>query len=61
MPASMIDFAIEVESSRHLSSYDAIFQACMLRFRPIMVTTSAPILGALPLALRFGEGPKSGS
>jgi multidrug efflux pump len=52
----MIDFAIEAKRSRHLSSYDAIFQACMLRFRPIMMTTSAAILGAVPLALSFGAG-----
>ena len=52
----MIDFAIDAKRSRHLSSYDAIFQACMLRFRPIMMTTSAAILGALPLALSFGNG-----
>jgi multidrug efflux pump len=39
-----------------LSSYDAIYQACRLRFRPIMMTTSAAILGAMPLALSFGNG-----
>ncbi len=52
----MIDFAIEAKRTRHLSSYDAIFQACMLRFRPIMMTTSAAILGAMPLAMSFGNG-----
>ena len=52
----MIDFAIEAERGQHLSSYDAIFQACMLRFRPIMMTTAAAILGAVPLALSFGNG-----
>jgi multidrug efflux pump len=52
----MIDFAIDAERSQHLSSYDAIFEACMLRFRPIMMTTSAAILGAVPLALSFGNG-----
>jgi multidrug efflux pump len=52
----MIDFAIEAERSQNLSSYDAIFQACVLRFRPIMMTTSAAILGAVPLALSFGNG-----
>jgi multidrug efflux pump len=52
----MIDFAIYAKRSRNLSSYDAIFQACMLRFRPIMMTTSAAILGAVPLALSFGAG-----
>jgi multidrug efflux pump len=52
----MIDFAIEAKRAEHLSSYDAIFQACRLRFRPIMMTTSAAILGAVPLALSFGNG-----
>ena len=52
----MIDFAIEAKRSEHLSSYDAIYQACRLRFRPIMMTTSAAILGAAPLALSFGNG-----
>ncbi|HUI11974.1 MAG TPA: efflux RND transporter permease subunit [Xanthobacteraceae bacterium] len=52
----MIDFAIEAKRSRNLSSYDAIFQACLLRFRPIIMTTSAAILGAMPLAMSFGNG-----
>ena len=52
----MIDFAIEAKRSRDLSSRDAIFEACMLRFRPILMTTSAAILGAVPLALSFGNG-----
>jgi multidrug efflux pump len=52
----MIDFAIEAKRSQHLNSYDAIFQACALRFRPIMMTTTAAILGAVPLALSFGNG-----
>jgi multidrug efflux pump len=52
----MVDFAIDAKRSRNLGSYDAIFQACMLRFRPIMMTTSAAILGAVPLALSFGNG-----
>jgi multidrug efflux pump len=39
-----------------MSARDAIFQACVLRFRPIMMTTTAAILGAVPLALSFGEG-----
>ncbi len=52
----MIDFAVEAKRSRNLSSYDAIFQACLLRFRPIMMTTSAAILGAIPLAVSFGNG-----
>ena len=52
----MIDFAIEAKRSHHLSSYDAIYEACLLRFRPIMMTTTAAILGAIPLALSFGQG-----
>jgi multidrug efflux pump len=52
----MIDFAIGAKRSRNISSYEAIYQACLLRFRPIMMTTSAAILGAVPLALSFGSG-----
>jgi multidrug efflux pump len=52
----MIDFAIEAKRAQHLNSYDAIFQASLLRFRPILMTTSAAILGAIPLALSFGNG-----
>ena len=52
----MIDFAIEAKRSQNLNSHDAIFQACLLRFRPIMMTTTAAILGAIPLAVSFGNG-----
>ncbi len=52
----MIDFAIEAKRARNLGSYDAIYEACLLRFRPIMMTTAAAILGAVPLALSFGNG-----
>ena len=52
----MIDFAIDAKRSHNSSAYDAIYQACVLRFRPIMMTTSAAILGAVPLALSFGAG-----
>jgi len=52
----MVDFAIEAKRARDLNSYDAIFEACLLRFRPIMMTTAAAILGAIPLALSFGNG-----
>ncbi|MBU6461159.1 MAG: efflux RND transporter permease subunit [Bradyrhizobium sp.] len=52
----MIDFALDAERSRGLSSRDAIYQACLLRFRPIMMTTMAAMLGALPLAVGMGEG-----
>jgi len=52
----MIDFAVEARRSRQLSAYDAIVEACLLRFRPIMMTTTAAILAALPLAISFGNG-----
>jgi multidrug efflux pump len=52
----MIDFAVEARREQGLNAREAIFQACILRFRPIMMTTAAAILGAIPLALSFGEG-----
>jgi len=52
----MIDFALAAERNEGLSPRDAIFQACLLRFRPIMMTTMAALLGALPLALGHGTG-----
>ncbi|MTJ83590.1 MAG: nodulation protein [Telmatospirillum sp.] len=52
----MIDFALDAERNQGLSPRDAIFQACLLRFRPIMMTTMVALLGALPLALGHGEG-----
>jgi multidrug efflux pump len=52
----MIDFALAAERTQNLSSRDAIYQACLLRFRPIMMTTCAALLGALPLAIGMGEG-----
>jgi multidrug efflux pump len=52
----MIDFALDAERNRHLNARDSIFEACKLRFRPIMMTTFAALLGALPLAIGFGEG-----
>jgi multidrug efflux pump subunit AcrB len=52
----MVDFAIQAEREQHLTSHDAIRQACLLRFRPIMMTTMAALLGALPLALGRGTG-----
>ena len=52
----MIDFAIEAQRSRSLPARDAIFEACALRFRPILMTTLAAIFGALPLAIGTGEG-----
>jgi multidrug efflux pump len=52
----MIDFAIHEKRVNNRGARDAIFQACLLRFRPIMMTTMAAILGAVPLALSFGNG-----
>jgi multidrug efflux pump len=52
----MIDFALQAERQEGKSSTDAIFEACMLRFRPIMMTTMSALLGALPLALLTGTG-----
>jgi multidrug efflux pump len=52
----MIDFALEAQRQGGLNAHDAIYQACMLRFRPIMMTTLAAMLGALPLALISGDG-----
>jgi multidrug efflux pump len=52
----IIDFALEAERSRGLSPLEAVREACLLRFRPILMTTLAAALGALPLAIGFGEG-----
>ncbi len=52
----MIDFALDAERSEGMSPRDAIYQACLLRFRPIMMTTMAAILGALPLLAGTGTG-----
>jgi multidrug efflux pump len=52
----MIDFALDAKRTRNLDSREAIFQACLLRFRPIVMTTMAAMLGAVPLAASFGNG-----
>jgi multidrug efflux pump len=52
----MIDFALDGERTRGLTSRQAIYEACLLRFRPIMMTTSAALFGALPLAIGLGDG-----
>jgi multidrug efflux pump len=52
----MVDFALEGEREHGKSAHDAIYEACMLRFRPIMMTTMAALLGGLPLALGTGYG-----
>ncbi|WP_313384481.1 multidrug efflux RND transporter permease subunit MdtC [Pantoea sp.] len=52
----MVDFALEAQRSGNLSARDAIFQACLLRFRPILMTTLAALFGALPLVITSGDG-----
>ncbi len=52
----MIDFALAAERQEHKPPFDAIRQACLLRFRPILMTTMAAMLGAVPLALGQGIG-----
>jgi multidrug efflux pump len=52
----MIDFALAAERKEGMKAKDAIYQACLLRFRPIMMTTMAALLGAVPLALGSGSG-----
>ena len=52
----MIDFALAAERTERKRPVDAIYQACLLRFRPIVMTTMAALLGALPLALGRGTG-----
>jgi multidrug efflux pump len=52
----MIDFALHAEREEGKEPVEAIYQACLLRFRPIMMTTMAALLGALPLALGTGVG-----
>jgi HAE1 family hydrophobic/amphiphilic exporter-1 len=51
-----IDFALEAEREQHLSPMQAIYQGCLIRFRPIMMTTMAAMLGAVPIALGYGAG-----
>src|SRR4029453_18047154 len=52
----MVDFALEAERERKLTPEESIYQACVIRFRPIMMTTMAALLGALPLAIGLGTG-----
>jgi multidrug efflux pump len=52
----IIDFALQAERSRGLSPREAVREACLHRLRPILMTTAAAALGALPLAIGFGEG-----
>jgi hydrophobic/amphiphilic exporter-1 (mainly G- bacteria), HAE1 family len=55
----MIDFAIEAQRTQGLSPADAIYQACLVRFRPIMMTTMAALIGTLPIALGVGAGSEA--
>jgi hydrophobic/amphiphilic exporter-1 (mainly G- bacteria), HAE1 family len=55
----MIDFALEAQRKEGKSPADAIFEGCLLRFRPIMMTTMAALLGTLPIALGFGAGSEA--
>src|SRR5260370_6400921 len=55
-PLMIIDFALDAERSAGLTSSEAIYQACLKRFRPIIMTTMAALLAAVPLALGFGDG-----
>jgi len=52
----MIDFALDAERTQLMSPEDSIYQACLLRFRPIMMTTMAALFGAIPLAIGTGTG-----
>jgi HAE1 family hydrophobic/amphiphilic exporter-1 len=55
----MVDFALQIRREKGLSARDAIIEACLVRFRPIMMTTLAAILGTLPIALGFGMGAEA--
>jgi len=55
----MIDFALDAQRSEGLDAERAIFKACLVRFRPIMMTTMAALLGTLPIALGFGAGAEA--
>jgi HAE1 family hydrophobic/amphiphilic exporter-1 len=55
----MIDFALVAQREHHMPPHEAIYQACLIRFRPIMMTTLAALFGALPLAIAFGAGSET--
>ncbi len=55
----MIDVALELQQKENKTPHDAIFEACILRFRPIMMTTMAALMGALPIAFGYGAGAES--
>jgi HAE1 family hydrophobic/amphiphilic exporter-1 len=52
----MIDFALDRQRSEQLPAHEAIYQACLIRFRPIMMTTMAALVGTLPIAIGLGAG-----
>jgi HAE1 family hydrophobic/amphiphilic exporter-1 len=52
----MIDFALEAQRHQHMTPHDAMYQACLTRFRPIMMTSAAALMGSLPIALSIGAG-----
>jgi multidrug efflux pump subunit AcrB len=55
----MIDFALEAQRKEGKSPAEAIYEGCLIRFRPIMMTTMAALMGTLPIALGFGAGAES--
>jgi HAE1 family hydrophobic/amphiphilic exporter-1 len=55
----MVDFAVEARKDREISAADAIYEACLVRFRPIMMTTMAALMGTLPIALGWGAGAEA--
>jgi HAE1 family hydrophobic/amphiphilic exporter-1 len=55
----MIDFALDAQRSEGKSPAEAIYEGCLIRFRPIMMTTMAALMGTLPIALGFGAGAES--
>jgi HAE1 family hydrophobic/amphiphilic exporter-1 len=55
----MVDFAIEAQRQEQLAPVDAIYEACMVRFRPIMMTTMCALVGTLPIALGWGAGAEA--
>ncbi|MEK9671865.1 MAG: efflux RND transporter permease subunit, partial [Rhodospirillaceae bacterium] len=52
----MIDFALSAQREQNMAPDEAIYQACLIRFRPIMMTTMAAFMGSLPIAIGFGQG-----
>ena len=55
----MIDFALDAQRNQGKNPYDAIYEGCLIRFRPIMMTTMAAIMGTLPIAIGFGAGAEA--